>query len=56
MTIVTIVGGLASLGKAIYEIVTDFQERKKIESITETQEDLMKISKENIENFISLCL
>ena len=54
MTILTIVGGLASLGKAIYEIVTDYQERKKMETITQTQEDLMKISKENIENFISL--
>lgn len=50
----TIVGGLASLGKAIYEVISDYNERKKMETISKSQEDLLKISKHNVDNFISL--
>ena len=54
MTIIGAIAGLASIAKVLYDIISDVSEGHKIKKLTESHQDMMRVTKEEFDQFLSL--
>ena len=54
MTIISAIAGLASIAKVLYDIISDVSEGHKIKKLTESHQDMMRVTKEEFDQFLSL--
>ena len=54
MTIIGAIAGLASIAKVIYEIISDISEGKQMKKLADSQKDMMRVTKHEIDQFLSL--